>query len=340
MGLDGSVIVAERTRWGVVSTGHIASVFARDLALLSDEAELAAVSSRTADKAEAFASEYGFARAFGSVEELAADPDIDVVYVASVHNDHAASARVCLEAGKAVLVEKPLTVTAADAESLIALARKRDTFLMEAVWTRTSPLIRKAVELLAAGEIGTVRHVQASFGFAFEGESSHRLLDPAQAGGAILDLGVYPVHGVDLFLGEPDGLSGSGTHGGTGVDTHAAALMSFDAREDRPAATAAVVCSRDTDLPTRLEVFGSTGSIVLENFILPAELRVVRQRDADPEIFVTQWPGQGYTFEAQEVMRCVRNGAPESPLVPWASTLATLRTLDRWRAAISAGRDG
>ena len=152
MGLNGAVTAAERTRWGIVSTGHIASVFARDLALLSDEAELVGVSSRSRAKAESFAEEYGFAKAHGSVEELAADPDIDAVYVGSVHNDHYLSARACLEAGKAVLVEKPLTISAAEAEALVALARERNAFLMEAVWNRTNPLIRKAVELVAAGE--------------------------------------------------------------------------------------------------------------------------------------------------------------------------------------------
>jgi predicted dehydrogenase len=331
------VTAAERTRWGIVSTGHIASVFARDLALLGDEAELAAVSSRSLPKAEAFAAEHGFARAYGSVAELTADPEIDAVYVASVHNDHVGSARACLEAGKGVLVEKPMTVTGAEAEDLVALARERNAFLMEAVWTRTNPLVRRAVELVAAGEIGTVRHVQASFGFAFQGDATHRLLDPTQAGGAILDLGVYPVHGVELFLGEPDGLVGFGTYGETGVDTHAAALLSFDARVDRPAATASISCSLDTGLPTRLEVFGSAGSVVLENFIRPAELRVVRDGAAEPEVSIIQWPGQGYTYEAQEVMRCLRAGALESPLVPWASTLATMRTLDRWQAALAAG---
>ncbi len=330
--------VAERTRWGIVSTGHIASVFARDLALLTDEAELAAVSSRTRAKAESFAAEYGFARAYGSVEELAADPEIDAVYVGSVHNDHYLSARACLAAGKAVLVEKPLTVTAAEAEALVDLARERGAFLMEAVWNRTNPLLRKAAELVAAGEIGDVRHVQSSFGFAFDGDPSHRLLDPAQAGGAILDLGVYPVHGVDLFLGEPDGMEGFGAIGETGVDTHAAAVLTFAAREDRPAATATVACSLLTDLPTRLEVFGSRGSLVLDNFIKPDELRLVRERDGEPEVFLTQLPGQGYTFEAQEVMRCLRAGALESPLVPWASTLGAMRTLDRWLAAVAARR--
>ena len=148
------------------------------------------------------------------------------------------------------------------------------------------------------------------------------------------------MHGVDLFLGEPDGLTGFGTHGDTGVDTHAAALLTYAARADRPAATAAIVCSLETNLPTRLEVFGAAGSIVLENFIRPGELRLVTDRDTEPEIMVTQWPGQGYTFEAQEVMRCVRTGVVESPLVPWASTLGSMRTLDRWQAAVSGDRRG
>jgi predicted dehydrogenase len=202
---DGAVTDADvpTTGWGILSTGHIASVLAKDLALLPEEASLVAVGSRSADKAAAFADEYGFRRSHGSYEELAADPDVDVVYVASPHNDHYPSAKLCLEGGKAVLVEKPLTVTPEQAEELLALAGERGLFVMEAMWTRTHPLIRHAAELVASGELGEVRHVDAQFGFAFDGPDSHRLLDPEQAGGAILDAGVYPVHAVNLFLGEP-----------------------------------------------------------------------------------------------------------------------------------------
>lgn len=326
-----------RVGWGIVSTGHIASVFAGDLALLSAEAELVAVSSREPGRARRFADTHGAAASYGSVEELAADDRVEVVYVASVHNAHRDAAMTCLTAGKAVLVEKPLAVTAAEGEELIHAAGEHRCFLMEAVWTRTNPLIRRAVELVRAGTIGAVRHLDASFGFAFDARPSHRLLDPAQAGGAILDLGVYPVHGADLFLGEPGGLAGSGSRGTTGVDTHAAALLTFPAATDRPAATAAVTCSLEADLPTRLEVFGTKGRLVLDNFIRPEELLVFRGRGVEPEVLVTSIPGAGYTFEAQEVMRCLRAGTLESPLVPWASTLAALRTLDRWRAAVGAG---
>ncbi|MBA3528576.1 MAG: Gfo/Idh/MocA family oxidoreductase, partial [Propionibacteriaceae bacterium] len=240
--------------WGILSTGHIASVFAADLALLPDEAVLAAVGSRAASKAEAFASEYGFDRAYGSYAELAADENVDVVYIGSVHNDHFGSAKLCLEAGKAVLVEKPLTVSDAEAAELVRLAGDRNLFLMEAVWTRTNPLIRKATEIVRSGELGPVRHVAVSFGFAFDGDESHRLLDPEQAGGAILDLGVYPVHGVNLFLGEPEKLLGYGSYAGTGVDSHAAATLTYPATNSHPAATASVLCTLEANVPTRLEV--------------------------------------------------------------------------------------
>jgi predicted dehydrogenase len=326
-------------RWGILSTGHIAATFARDLALLPDEAELAAVASRTGAKARDFAAEHGFARSYGSYAELAADDAVDVVYIASTHNDHFDSAKLCLEAGKAVLVEKPLTVSAEQGEELVALARDRGLFLMEAVWTRTNPLIRKAVELVRSGELGAVRHVSASFGFAFDGDESHRLLDPAQAGGAILDLGVYPVHGVNLFLGEPEQVLGYGSRASTGVDSHAAALLTYPPMDGRPAATASVLCTMEATVPTRLEVFCSEGRVEIDNFIRPAEMSVFRGNDRaeEPEVFITQWPGGGYTFEAQEVMRCLRAGETQSPLVPWDDTLAGLRALDRWRAAVDAG---
>src|SRR4051812_43725596 len=150
---------APRIGWGILSTGHIASVLAKDLALLPEEAELVAVGSRSAGKAAAFAEQYGFRRSYGSYEELAADPDVDVVYVASPHNDHHPSAKLCIEAGKAVLVEKPLTVSPSQSEELVALARERGVFLMESMWTRTNPLIRHAKEVVASGELGEVRHV-------------------------------------------------------------------------------------------------------------------------------------------------------------------------------------
>jgi predicted dehydrogenase len=329
-----------RVGWGILSTGHIASVFARDLALLPDEAALVAVGSRRLDTAAEFAQTYGFERAYGSAAELAADPDVDVVYVASPHSDHLAGARACLEGGKAVLVEKPLTTDPELTDELLALAADRGLFCMEAMWTRIHPLIRRAAELVHGGELGTVRHVSASFGFAFDGPDTHRLLDPAQAGGAILDAGVYPVHAVQLFLGEPDQVLGFGDHHArTGVDSHAAGLLTYPATADRPAATASVLCTLEAKLPNRLEIYCSDGHILVDEFFLrPASIKIFRgnERDAEPEVLVAQWPGGGYTFQAQEVMRCLRAGELESPLVPWAETQAVSRTLSRWSAAVDS----
>jgi predicted dehydrogenase len=323
-------------RWGILSTGHIASVLTRDLALLPEEAVVVAVGSRSLGKAEQFAAEHQVPRAHGSYAELAADPDVDVIYVASTHNDHLASARLCLEAGKAVLIEKPLTVSAAETEELIDLAGERGLFLMEALWSRTNPLLRQAAEIVRSGELGAIRHVSASFGFAFRGPESHRLLDPDQAGGAILDLGVYPVHGVNLFLGEPDELYGFGTLTSTGVESHTAALLTFESTEFRPPTTASIACSLEADFQSRLDVYCTEGSVRFENFLLPSEMTLVRGVGADreEETLVTQWPGGGYTFEIQEVNRCLRAGELESPLVPWQDTLAVARTLDRWLLSI------
>jgi predicted dehydrogenase len=333
--LDGTV--TDLTSWGILATGHIASVFVRDLALLPNEARLVAVGSRSLEKAMGFAADHGIPRAYDSYAELAGDPDIDVVYVASSHHDHFASAKLCLEGGKSVLVEKPLTTNPADTAELINLADERGLFLMEALWTRTNPLLRKAAALAAAGDLGEIRHVSANFGFAFRGPLTHRLFDPAQAGGAILDAGVYPLHVVNLFLGEPAELVGYGSHAATGVDSHAAAVLNYPATEDRPAATATVICSLEADLSTSLEVYGSSGRIMINDFfILPKEMLVYRghHRDIAPEVFVTQWPGGGYTFQAQEVMRCLRAGEVESPMVPWRDSLAVSRTLALWRAAV------
>lgn len=324
--------------WGILSTGGIATTFAQDLRLLSDQARLVAVGSRTLASAQTFASEHGFARAYGSYAEVAADEDVDIIYIGSPHQDHFPSAMMCLEAGKPLLVEKPLTVTEAEAVELFALARQQGLFVMEAMWTRTNPLVRKAVELVDSGELGGVRHVSGSFGLFFDGPDTHRLLAPELAGGAILDLGVYPVHAAQLFLGEPDQVMGYGSLRSTGVDGHAAATLTYPATADRPACTAHVMCSLDIPLPQKLMVLCTGGTITVDHFLSPTEMKVTRGTDweAEPEVMVTDLYGRGYTYEAVEVMRCLEAGLTESPLVPWQDTLATMRTLNAWQAAVAA----
>lgn len=329
-------------RWGIVGTGHIADVFASDLALLPEEAELAAVGSRDRRRAASFAARHGFARSYGSYHELAQDPQVDVCYIASPHHDHYPTARCCLEAGKAVLAEKPLTTDPDDSQELIALARERGLFLMEALWTRTNPLIRQVADLVQAQTIGPVRHLALNFGFHFTGTDDHRLLNPALGGGAILDLGVYPIHLAQLLLGEPEGITGSGHLASTGVDAHTTAVLDYPARPGRPAATAAITASVQADLDNAATIYGETGRLEIDHLVKPSTVHLIR---SDPDRgnpdetreYVTQLPGHGYTLQAQEVMQRIRSGACESELVPWQDTLAVARTLSRWREIVDTG---
>src|SRR6476661_7909325 len=177
--------------WGVLGPGRIARSLAADL-MLVPEAELVATGSRVLGRAEAFAAEFG-GRAHGSYEALVADPAVDVVYVATPHALHDAHARLALEAGKAVLCEKPMTLDAASTAALFAEASSRGLFLMEAMWMATHPMIRTLLRLLGTGEYGAPRQVHADLGFVVDAHPTDRLLDPAMGAGALLDMGIYPL---------------------------------------------------------------------------------------------------------------------------------------------------
>lgn len=331
-----------RIRWGILGTGHIADVFAADLALLSDEAELAAVASRHPGRAAEFASRHGFDRSYGSYPELAEDTAVDVVYVATPHHDHYASARSCLEAGKAVLVEKPLTTGPADTERLITLARDRGLFLMEALWTRTNPLMRKVSELVGTQAVGPIRHLWLNFGFHFTGSDDHRLLSPELGGGAILDLGIYPVHIAHLLLGQPGAITGSGHLASTGVDAHASAVLRYPGDAGRPPATAAITASLDAAMDNTAVIYGETGRLMIDHLVKPSKITVVQDTPgtADAGEYITQLPGGGYTLQAQEVMGRLRSGQLESDLVPWQDTQAVSTTLARWRQLVEHSASG
>ena len=189
-------------RWGILGTGRVAGRFAQALREL-DDARLLAAGSRRLATAEAFARHHGVERAYGSYAQLAADPDLDIVYVASPHALHREHSLLCLEAGRAVLCEKPFALNATEAREVIASARSRGLFCMEAMWTRFLPAMRRLTELVDAGAIGELRMVTAQLGFPSEPDPSSRLFDPALGGGALLDLGVYPLALASQLLGRP-----------------------------------------------------------------------------------------------------------------------------------------
>jgi predicted dehydrogenase len=315
-------------RWGILSTGHIAGKFVEDLALLPD-AEVAAVGSRTLDAARAFGAKYRIPRAHGSWQALAEDPGVDVVYVATPHSAHHAASLTCLRAGKATLTEKPFTLHVPDAEELVATARERGTFLMEAMWMRCFPGIARIRELVADGAIGEPVAVHADFGAAGPFPPEHRMRDLRVGGGALFDLGVYPIAFAHLFLGAPDDVRAWARLDAAGADENTGMIFGYAS-----GALAALSCSLLGDTPRRATVTGTDGRIELpRNFYRPTGF-VLYRGEHSAERFDTLFPGWGYHFEAAEVHRCLRAGLVESPLMPHAETLAVMRTLDSVRARI------
>jgi predicted dehydrogenase len=330
-------MTAERLRWGILATGGIAAAFTADLIDLPD-AEVVAVASRTETSAKAFAERFGIERAYGDWAALAGDADIDVVYVATPHSAHRQAAGLCLEAGRNVLCEKAFTLNAREAGELVALARGRGSFLMEAMWMYCNPLVRRLKDLVDDGAIGEVRTVQADFGLAGPFPPTHRLRDPGQGGGALLDLGVYPVSFAQLLLGEPTDVTARAVLSEEGVDLQTGALLGFG-----DGALASVHCSIAGGTGTTASVTGSAGRIdVPDGFFFPD--RFVLHRDGrDPEEFAAapaDGPRNSLKHEAREVMRALRAGETESPLVPLDGTLAVMRTLDAIRDRIGVRYPG
>ncbi|WP_405797532.1 Gfo/Idh/MocA family protein [Streptomyces longwoodensis] len=324
-------MTTDSVRWGILATGGIAAAFTADLIDLPD-AEVVAVASRSEASARAFGERFGIPRAYGDWASLAKDADIDVVYVATPHAAHRAAAGLCLEAGRNVLCEKPFTLNVREAGELVDLARREGRFLMEAMWMYCNPMVRRLKQLVDDGAIGEVRTVQADFGLEGPFPAAHRLRDPAQGGGALLDLGVYPVSFAQLLLGEPAGIVAQAVLSDEGVDLQTGAVLSWDS-----GALAALHCSIDGGTGTSASVTGTRGRIDLPAGFFHPERFVLHRTGREPEEFVAD-PADGprttMRHEAREVMRAVRAGETESPLVPLDGTLAVMRTLDTVRERI------
>ncbi len=348
--------VERKIRWGILSTGSIARAFARGLAVLPD-AELVAVGSRAQATADEFGRTFGVSHRHPSYEALAHDPDVDVIYVATPHVFHKENALLCLEAGKAVLCEKPFTLNAAEAREVIDFARERGLFLMEAMWTRFLPAIVQVRRWLAEGVIGEVRLLQADFGFRADWDPEGRLFNPELGGGALLDVGIYPVSFTSMVLGKPEEIVALAHLGETGVDEQGAFLLGYP--EGRLAVLSAAL---RTQTPTEAVILGTEGQIRLAapfyrteqlTLVKPGIADAVRQRSPGWLIeagrmlglnrlwkrggragrtFPFPLQGNGYNYEAAEVMRCLRAGQLESEVMPLDETLSIMETLDEIRA--------
>jgi predicted dehydrogenase len=310
-------------RWGILATGKIARQFARDLALTPD-AQLTAVGSRRPDAAQAFADEFGAPVAHGSYEALVADPDVDVVYIATPHSLHLDNARMALEAGKHVLCEKPMTLDVAQAEEMVALARRHGRFLMEAMWTACHPVVLALRDGLAAGRFGTARHLRAELGARFEGPPESRIFDPALGAGAMLDVGIYPLTFAHLMLGPAEVLQALGELSPLGYDLDVSLTGRY------PGGALATMTASMTSWTSRAaSIATDLGRIDVPDFhhppyavFRPVDGEPVRVEGAEPVI------GRGYGNEIAEVGRCVREGLLESPLVPHAQTLLIMRQIE------------
>ena len=314
--------MAEPLRWGIISTGGIARTFVNDLQY-TESGVAVAVGSRTIEAANTFADRFGIAHRYGSYEELVADPDVDAVYVGTPHPMHFENARLALENNKPVLVEKAFTMTAHDAIELIELARAKKLFLMEAMWTRCLPHVAAVNQLIAAGDLGDIVAVEADHGQYFEYDPASRWFSPELGGGALLDLGVYPVSFASMLLGTPSKMVTMIDPAPTGVDRQVSMIFGYD-----NGAQAYLNTTTGAKTPTTATISGTHARIEIDgDFYAPSAFSLItRAGDARRFEFATQ--GRGLHFEAAEVARCLQSGVLESPLMPLDETVSIMQTME------------
>ncbi|SEU02407.1 Gfo/Idh/MocA family protein [Paenibacillus sp. NFR01] len=310
-------------KWGILSTGWIAHQFATDLAHAHNGVAYA-VGSRNQESADEFAKNHGIPVAYATYEELVNDPEVDAVYIGTPHPFHKDNALLALRAGKAVLCEKPFTVNSAELEEIVSYARGQKLFLMEAMWSRFIPANVKVREWIASGVIGDVRTVKADLGFRADWNPQGRLLNPELGGGALLDVGIYPVSFASMIFGpHPEQVYSTAHIGETGVDEHFSLLLDYGGGK-----SAMLGGGVRLKMLEEAFIFGTEGYIVVKGTLVnpkAAELYIGGER---AERFEDDRESIGYSFEAEEVGRCLEAGLTESPVIPLDESLALMKLLD------------
>jgi len=315
-----------KIRWGILGTGKIAASFAKDLRHASD-AELVAVGSRSRDAAEAFGERFAIRRRHASYTSLAEDPQVDVAYIATPHTQHHANSALCLQAGKAVLCEKPFTLNAGEAQSLIDLARQRGLFLMEAMWTRFVPAIGELRRLLQEGVLGDVRMLAADFGRRFRFDPANRLFAPELGGGALLDLGVYPVSLASMIFGPPNRITCMASMGTTGVDEQAGILFGYEGGQ-----LAMLSASMQVTTPDEATIMGTRGCLRIHPPMHAPDRMTLSLEGRKEKVLEHPIRGNGLHYEAVEVMRCLREGILESNHMRLEESLEVMQAMDAVRS--------
>lgn len=315
-------------RWGILATGGIAHAFTRDLRTAGRE--VVAVGSRTHESAARFAGEYGIPRAHGSYEELAADPDVDIIYVATPHPGHRDAAALAIQHGKHVLVEKPFTLNRDEAVALQDLAAGAGVLVMEAMWTRYLPHMVRLREIVAAGTLGEVRTVFADHTQRISDDPAHRLNDLALGGGALLDLGIYPVSFVCDLLGLPTEVRAVARLQETGADAEVATVMAHPS-----GAVSTTVSSSRGAGPNTAHIVGSEARIEVSGVWYAAtDFRVVSHDGTVIEEYRSEIEGRGMQFQALEAEALVAAGRTDGDVLPIAETVGIMGVLDDIRAQI------
>ena len=315
-------------RWGILGTGGIARAFVADLELTGHE--VVAVGSRTAESARRFASEFGIPRAHASYEALVADETVDIVYVATPHTRHHSDASLALRAGKHALVEKPFTINAAEAQDLVDLAAERGLVVLEAMWTRWLPHMVAVRKLVADGALGEIRSVLADHTQLLPDDPGHRINALELGGGALLDLGVYPISFASDLLGTPASHQSVATFKDTGADAETGILFRYAGGQ-----TAVLYCASTAPGPNRAAVIGTKGRIEIDAvFYTPTTFRLYDAAGEVVSAFEQSVPGRGMQFQADEAERLIASGRPSGDILPLAESVSIMATMDAIRQTI------
>ena len=315
-------------RWGILGTGGIAQAFTRDLSYFNNHI-VQAVGSRSLEKAKDFALEFPGCTPYGSYEDLVSDPMIDAVYVATPHPHHAANTILALNAGKPVLCEKPFAVNAIQARAMVTASIDNDVALLEAMWTRFLPHISKVREILASGVIGEVVNIEADHGQYLMGLGIPRLIEPELAGGALLDLGIYPISFAHMILGKPTKISAAGVLTNKGVDGQTSAVFDYES-----GAQAVLTTTMITQTPCRATIAGTLGRIEIDRtFYSPTEMRVVTL-DGSVTEYPNNYQGHGLREQAAELERMVHGNEIESQILTHQMSIEVMESLDEIRKQI------
>ena len=309
-------------KWGILGAARIAHKFAKGLEVLPN-AEKYAIAARSFDRAEAFREKHGFVKAYGSYEEMAADPEIDIVYIATTNNLHFEHSMLCLEAGKAVLCEKPFASNVSQVEQMVSKAREKKVFLMEALWSRFIPSMIQFKAQMENGAIKRPLLLQCNFGFISPFDPHNRIYDPALGGGSIPDIGIYPIFTAMYLFGKPESIEVMSVPAPTGTDWTSSILFKHKKKE-----ISVLTSSFEVILDNEARVYGEGGFLKLHSmFHMPTRLSL-RTNDGHESDIPLNHSGNGYNYEAAEVMACLDKGLIESPDLPHAFSIDLMQVLD------------